>query len=194
MRRCSLLLGAMCALLGVLTACGASSSPLGSGTATSTVPAASTASPTVPRLMLSNVPLGWQIYDGPHFAIAYPPDWTFSSTALAGGPPNGADVSYSFSAPSGGSNVIVNEQDGWDATIIQKDFCPQRAAPVTVGNLTWWYSTGEGGVLRNWMFITDRGTVYGMGTRDGVASQTVQQQDAAVMATFHAEYTTAGCK
>jgi hypothetical protein len=193
MIRCTLLLGAMCALLGVLTGCGASSSQIGLGTATSTVPAAAIASPTVPKLMPSNVPLGWQIYGGPHFAIAYPPDWTFSSTAAAGGPPNGADVTYRFAAPSGGGNVTVNEQDGWDAATIQKDFCPQRAAPVTVGNLTWWYSTAEGGVLRNWMFVTDRGTIYGMGTNDGIASQTVQQQDAAVMATFHAEYTAAGC-
>jgi hypothetical protein len=144
--------------------------------------------------MPSNVPPGWQIYDGPHFAIAYPPDWTFGSTADAGGPPNGTDVAYSFSGSSGGGAVTVNEQDGWDAATIQKDFCPQRAAPVTVGNLTWWYSTAEGGVLRNWLFVTDKGTVYGMDTSDGLASQTVQQQDAAVMATFHAEYITAGCE
>jgi hypothetical protein len=87
----------------------------------------------------------------------------------------------------------VNEQDGWDATTIHEDFCPQRAAPVTVGNLTWWYSTAEGGVLRSWQFVTDQGTVYGMGTEDGSAAQAVQHQDAAVMATFYAEYTTPGC-
>jgi hypothetical protein len=103
------------------------------------------------------------------------------------------NVAYGFVSSDRKQMVSVNEQDGWDAATIQRGFCRQQGTPVQLAGLTWRYITAENGVLQAWLFVSDRGTIYGMGAQDGTQPQSVQQQDAAVMATFRAEYTTPGC-
>jgi hypothetical protein len=179
MKRFVVLCGALLACTMLLGACGTLGAPT---TSVNT------------SLMPAKVPAGWHVFHGPHFALAYPPGWTVSKNAQATGTAAHANVAYGFASPDRKQMVAVNEQDGWDAATIQREFCRQQSTPVELAGLTWRYVTAENGVLRAWLFITDRGTVYGMGAQDGTQPQSVQQQDAAVMATFRAEYTTSGCK
>jgi len=140
------------------------------------------------------VPAGWQVYSGPHFTIAYLAGGSVTSSVQANSTAQRPNVVYGITA-QGKYAVTVNEQDNWDDATIQNDFCrnPTNDPTVTLAGLPMRYSTGAGGAGRSWLFITDKGTVYGLGTDDGYAGKDVQAQDNAILATFRAEYTTPGC-
>jgi hypothetical protein len=178
----SALLLAVC----VLAACGLSTtSDAGAGI----TPTATPAGPPTP----TNVPAGWQVYSGPHFAMAHPADWGVGTFVQGGSTPQQPIVNYAFH-PSGGGGPSVVESDNIDAATIQNTYCHNTSAEptVTLAGLSMRYSTSAQGTVRNWVFIADKGTVYQLlaPTNEGKDAQAL---DDAVLATFRAQYTTPGC-
>jgi hypothetical protein len=171
-------------LLGVLLAgCGgtATSSP----TATEKPLPVGTPSPTlVPR------PSSWPVYHGAHFTLAYPSGWTSEATPQGNSTPSSPDVVYSFVSPDRTTAVQVNESDGLDVATVQQICASQaRDALVMFAGLPMRYSPMvAGGRVRQWTYVTDRGTVYGLAADDyyGTASSSdaIRAQNEAILATF----------
>jgi hypothetical protein len=185
--------------LALLSACDAGSSassqstPAPSGTSAATAPPSSQLTP-------ATVPSGWLVYDGLHFAIAYPPDWSERTSQESGGP--GTTTNYAFVAPSGSPEVVMHETDGVDAGAIRSVFCASTAGQtiVTVAGLPMRFSTpGSDGSTRIWEFITSQGTVYQLQAEDGTpgtASDVLHRtrlQDDGLLATFTPAFTTSAC-
>lgn len=55
-------------------------------------------SPTTPRISPRQTPDGWQIYVGPHFALAYPPGWTAQAFPQGNSTESRPVVVYGFSS------------------------------------------------------------------------------------------------
>lgn len=183
MKRIVALYGALFCCVLLLGACG--------GGSTAALPVNST-------LMPAHVPSGWRVFHGAHFALAYPEGWTANESMQASTSTSRRDINYGFASADHKQLVSVTEQDGWDSGSVQKVFCQQQGAQqgtsVQMAGLTWRYMTAQSGAMRVWILITGQGTVYGLGAMDGTQPQAVQQQNEAVLATFHAEYTAPGCK
>src|SRR5689334_17358839 len=73
--------------------------------ATPTVPLpTATPSPQAVRVIPKTTrPAGWQTYQGPHFTLAYPPDWRAQGTTRAGTPAAGQQqvTVYAFGSRAG---------------------------------------------------------------------------------------------
>jgi hypothetical protein len=139
-------------------------------------------------------PSGWQVYHGPHFTMARPSKWTVSALPESNNAKDRPNNLYLFASADGKQYVAVNEQDGWDLTTIQRNFCGAYLPIVTLAGLRMHYSAGSSGTGRSWIFASNRGTVYLLGANDGAGTRTAQAQNDAVLATFNPDSTTSGCK
>jgi hypothetical protein len=170
-------------------------------TATMTMPPVSTPSPTqsptpVPR------PIGWQVYHGAHFTLAYPPAWTVEATPQGDSTPSSPNVVYSFVSPDRTAAVQVQELDGLDDATVQHICAGQsRNALVTFAGLPMRYdATVAAGRVRDWAFVTDRGTAYTLAADDyfgtATSSNAIKAQNEAMLATFRPDegYGTSGCR
>src|SRR5262249_12331525 len=117
-----------------------------------------------------SVPAGWQVYDGPHFAIALPSGWTAQSFTQGDSTTASPDIIYSLDAPDRHGSVQVQEHDGISSSDIQALYCAgfAQSTIVTFAGLPMRYSdTGDEGTARSWVFISNKGTVYGLQANDG---------------------------
>lgn len=172
--------------------------PLATATSapTVTLPPAPTATAT-PSLQPLNVPAGWQVYNGPHFAIAYPPNWSVGVFPQGNSTSAQPIVVYGFKSPDGGQTVSVTEADGFQATLKSQCLSFKSSAlysVVTLAGIPMFFTDKTaGGIVREWSFFTDQGTSYGLSAEDGRSSAAIRAQDDAVLSTFHAEFTSSVC-
>lgn len=89
------------------------------------------------------------------------------------------------------------EADNIAPDVLQRDYCGGGAKEpfVTFAGLRMRYDdTGVHGTVRDWVFITDKGTVYQLQANDGYnASDARKARLTSILSTFRAEYTTWGC-
>src|SRR5262245_22947084 len=115
-----------------------------------------TATPLPPPPLL--VPVGWQVYRGHHFALAYPPAWVLVEPTVPASSGNTHTYAASFETADGTRVVAVQVLEGLDATALQR-ICAQPGTRITFAGLpvsvrTTAYS------LRTYVFAASQGTVY----------------------------------
>jgi hypothetical protein len=133
------------------------------------------------------------MYQGPHFTIAYPPDWTAQVAARAPTPTTSSQAVsvFGFGAHNSGQQLIyVQETINPSASTVQ-DVCA-IASVARVGDVTMKYSVTTLGV-RQFSLNTGHSLVYQLSAPDVVASADVRAQDDLVLGTFQPLYTTSGC-
>jgi hypothetical protein len=174
----------LCVLSG-LSGCAGSSGPVGGSATTATPNATPTYAPPTP----TNVPPGWQVFFGPHFTIALPPDWSLAGygsaqTGQMGGIyqfQNGRHIMY----------VAVGETYGFTPSQLQ-DLCKQLVSPVMLAGIPMHYTLASG-FYRSWFYINSQNHEYGLTAGDGVLSPDIQATDDAILATFRPDDPTSGC-
>lgn len=196
MKRCPWL-AIVLVIVATLTISACSTSPTGSVSApvVHVAPTATSNTPPptpTPHLTPLQVPAGWHVFDGPHFAIAYPADWLDETCDGCGGDtshPETTSTSYIFSTPDKSRSVLVNEKDGVDAGTIHL-YCTTMGTPTTFHGLPVRASESAGG-FENRLFVTDKAVTYEFGWQP--TQPEIQAQYDAIFATFRPEYTTSAC-
>jgi hypothetical protein len=170
-----------------LSGCGGSYGQAGASTSATATPSAT---PTYAPPTPTNVPPGWQVYSGPHFTIALPPDWSFAGyggmqTGLMGQShqfQNGRHIMY----------VAVGETYGFTPSQLQ-DLCKQvTESSVVIAGIAMHYNVA-GGMGRGWFFINSQDHEYGLSAGDGLLAQDIRATDDAILATFRPDDPTSGC-
>lgn len=170
--------------------------PLPTATAVPTAtPSPAPAATATPTLQLLNVPSGWQVYNGPHFAIALPPGWTVDAFPQGNSTPSKPAVAFGLRSPTGRSDLSVHENDGLTVADIQQVCSVLANRPVvTFASLPMRFSASEGGgISRDWAFVSDKGSDFDLQALDGFSSADVKSQDEAILGTFRPEFTVSGC-
>lgn len=137
----------------------------------------------------THVPAGWLVQSSQYFSLAYPPDWSVK-LPLQGTTMNADGIAYSFVAPAGqgeGVQVIIEQPS---AATSQAEYCQTGAQmplqQVTLAGLPMRFmpATGEGNIMRGWIFVTSQGTDFLIESVDAQATAADQATDDAILSTF----------
>ena len=156
------------------------------------------------------LPAGWSVYYAPHFTIALPPGWRVEPIEMQKDPdPVYWSIDYVLYSPadpgtSPDPRVSVEEWDGLRGEQLRDYFCRPTANQETrtVAGLPMRFSQGLGATgrgryspyERDWTFISDQRTVYGLSTNDGGGNDFPRRnENSAIIETFAPQYTTWGC-
>lgn len=137
----------------------------------------------------ANVPTGWQVYSGPHFTIAYPPDWSYKTNS----PPTGSTgMSVTLKGP-GGDQITVQELYGFSDSQVRDSCRPNpNGPPMKLGGIPMTYEVVEG-VYRDWQFFNSQHDSYNLTVLDGNQPQATQALHDQILATFRPDDPTPGC-
>jgi hypothetical protein len=150
------------------------------------------------------------VYYAPHFTIALPPGWRVVPVEVHKDPdPVYWSMRYILSPPadpgtSPDPRVLVDEWDGLRGEQVRDYFCrpTENQETRTTAGLSMRYSLGLGATgrgrnsstERDWTFITNQKTVYGLSTNDGGGNDLPRRnENSAIVETFAPQYTTWGC-
>jgi hypothetical protein len=147
--------------------------------------------------------VGWTAYYAPHFTIAVPPGWRVEAHWNAKDPqPEWWNLDYLLYSPQqqdarGG----VFEWDDLSGVLVRDNFC-RRTAGYEMGTVAGLSvrvgpPRGHPGEFdRNWTFINNQKTVYGLWLNDeplGYYGYRNKSENSAIIETFAPQYTTWGC-
>jgi len=159
------------------------------------------------------LPAGWTAYYAPHFSIALPSGWRVEPVEVRKDPdPVYWSMRYILYPPadpgtSPNPRVSVDEWDGLRGEQLRDYFCRPTANQEThtTAGLPMRFSQGLGATgrgryspyERDWAFITDQRTVYGLSVDDGPIVENDldhhMSENRAIVETFAPQYTTWGC-
>ncbi len=178
--RCGLCLIALL-ILGAISACAQPALD-------SNKPQAPSATPTIP-----GIPMGWSVYRGAHYTIAYPKGWSYSTQSIASpGLGDGQEALVVFTGPQPRDLIDVEELDDVTSGQIPLVCGSPGQTSVQLAGLPMSYQVAEG-VHRVWSFLTGKGTSYTLDVLDADQSAAIQAQHNAILATFTPDDTTPGC-
>jgi hypothetical protein len=211
-RASALAVTALC-LVALLSLGGCNIPDLGSGD----VDSDPTATPPTPRPSETpwggaphKLPAGWTAYYAPHFSIALPPGWRVEAEWNAKDPnPVYWSMRYVLYPPADPGTpldprVSVDEWVSLRGSQVRDYFCRPTANQEvrTVAGLPMRYSQGLGPTgrgrdsitERDWTFISNQKTVYGLVANDEVGNDIPRRtENLAIVETFSPQYTTWGC-
>lgn len=136
----------------------------------------------------TNVPAGWRVYSGTHLTIAYPADWTFTTSQAQQGLMGGGAI---FSSSQHTGLITVVETYGYSQSQLQS-ICHLDGTPKTLAGIQMKYVLGEG-VHRTWSFVNSKGVEFTLDAFDANQSQDVQALDDNILATFRPDDASLGC-
>jgi len=177
---------ALIAVLLCLAACDSAPSTVTSSTPTSTTLPSPTATATlVPAPTPTNVPSGWSVLAGLHFSLAHPADqqpYTKPDEAFSTG------TDYFFSLPDGSVTPVRVFVYPQAQTSLVASYCQPDSADnqhVTFAGLPMTFTlSGEGSVLRSWLFVNAQHTAFAIQAEDNGADAATLAADEAILATF----------
>jgi hypothetical protein len=138
-----------------------------------------------------NMPAGWQVYRGHHFAVAYPPGWTDAEHVVQDGDDQTVEASVSFNSDDGNYSVGIAEREGLDAATL-KQYCDTPGTHTTYAGLPMITSL-TAGTLRMYTFISAGGVAYTMLCRQDESSSDILYLYNTMLASFRPEVTTSAC-
>lgn len=166
-------------LVCMFSGCGTVAAQTASSTSTPTITHLPTATPAPMPPTPTNVPAGWQVYSGTHFTIAYPANWTYTTSPAQQGFMGGGVI---FSNQQYTGQISVVETYGYSQSQIQS-ICHLDGTPKTLAGIQMKFVVGEG-VHRNWSFVNSDGVEYSLDALDATQPQGVQALDDSILATF----------
>lgn len=179
MHRRYVTLGTCLAALLMLTTLGGCALPTVGGASEQTPSATAT---------IPGTPLGWNVYHGAHFTIAYPARWTASNQATSGA----QGVVVVLNGPQQRDQIEITETDSVPQDQIASDCSPAAGTPTHLAGLPMSYQTAEG-VHRVWAFVSSAHVAYLLSALDADQPATLQAQHDAILATFRPDNTAPGC-
>ncbi len=138
-----------------------------------------------------NMPAGWQVYRGHHFAVAYPPGWTHVEHLVQDGDGQIVEASVSFNSDDGNYSVGVAEREGLGATTL-KQYCATPGTQTTYARLPMITSLTSD-TLRMYTFVSAGGVAYTLLYRQDEASSDILYLYNTMLASFRPEVTASAC-
>lgn len=175
-------------LVAVISGCGAVSAHTAAPTPTATVAPAPTATTAPGPPTPTNVPAGWQVYTGTHFTIAYPANWTHSTSPHQQGLQGEGLV---LSSPEHTGIITVVESYGYSQSALQS-WCHFSGTYRMLAGIRMQFVIGEGDI-RYWSFANSNSVLYDLSAFDMRWPPEVQALDDSILATFRPDNATPLC-